>query len=282
MKPGESVAGRLYRDAAEDVGEAIRVLNDGARPREERVHEVRKTLKQVRTRFRLLKGCAPLELDEAVHSLARLASRVLATLRDQDIMPEVIGDLLKQGNREQLYEEIRECLFKDGRPAQENGKPEDHFMDRGRDILSCLETVMAEPIRPEEDLATVETNLRRIYRRGRKLATTKRLSPEQLHSLRKRVKDLHHISDFFDARKLRSSTKKLGDILGDHQDLMVLEEFLNTAAMEGDPPLQQEIRSLALSRRKVLASRAKAAARRLFKKGSCEFVTRLKIGRKQV
>ncbi len=281
LDSGASLTTQLYRDAAGDVVETIRILDDQERPGDERVHEVRKILKRVRTRFRLLKGSASPGLDEAVHSLVRLASRVLAPLRDQDIIPQVVGDLLKRVKKEELFEEIREGLCGERSRAKGSRATADHLMTRGHDILSGLETILAEPIRLEGDLPMVEKNLRRIYRRGRTLAKAKRLAPEQLHSLRKRVKDLYHISGFFDAEKLYRSTKELGDVLGEHQDLTVLEDFLNASGMHDDPRLEQEIRSLSMKRRKVLASRGMAAARRLFRKSPRRFMIWLKEAGRQ-
>lgn len=260
----------LKKAAVTEARRAAWILRQMDLPQDVRIHETRKSLKRVRTVLRLAAGCGPEEVEDAARSLVRLASRQLAPLRDRDILPEAVTTLLTHSGRAEDAPRINDRLFSGQKHRQADPALDHTRLERGHETLLFLINVLGQWELPAGEIELIEDNLRRLYRRGRRLARQETLTAEQLHDLRKRVKDLHHLAQLLagadaerlEVRELFKVTKGLGDHLGEHQDLVVLEAELAGRQEELSP--FHELLELSTARRSQLASKALPLARQLF------------------
>ncbi len=272
----------LIRAAQSEAGHAGEILARRKPSRMERVHSARKALKRVRTALRLLDGLISREEFAAAEAAARLASRLIASIRDNDVLTRTLKDLAYR--KTSAASLSIDPLLAQASRRNSSLSEEQACLERARRVLVFLHDLFESTKVLEGDaLPAAEGNLKSIYRRGRRLARREQLSPDELHELRKRVKDLRHCLELFPqvtcGEELLKKHTRLGDILGEHQDLMVLEAYLRKGSESGHAASEDsvaELLKLARSRRRALVKKSLPLARELYSTKPKAFILALR------
>src|SRR5258708_7056053 len=214
FEPGEPVAAETRRILVERLGAAIEHLA------EPDVHEARKRLKEARALLRLVAPALGGGARAEVMAL-RDAARQLSAARDAEALVEAF-EKIQAGIDSALRRRVRRRLPK---PVGIDVAP----------VISALSASL-DRIRGwllvDGGLELIEDGLIRTYGQGRRAsrAAAKDPSPEQLHELRKRVKDAWYHHELLESvwppvvKGYEKALKEASDQLGLHHDLDLLRE----------------------------------------------------------
>ena len=256
--PGEPLGDGLRRMALGQLDLAIELLGDGGArlgpPDARAVHETRKALKRLSALIELLRN----ELGEQRYAreiaILRDARRSLAGARDAEVMVSTLDGLLGLSHSAKLArrrsvielrarlvaerEAAQRRVLGDGNPARArthspNDRVTDGLLDPHADTLYELiglrERAARWSLSARPGIAVVDTDLRRIYRQGRRrhrrLARGKG-GARALHQWRKRVKDLRYAAEMLGLRPIARRADELGELLGEEHDLALLAALL--------------------------------------------------------
>ncbi|MFL5909308.1 MAG: CHAD domain-containing protein [Gaiellaceae bacterium] len=273
-----SAVRRAARDRLEKGAQALR--EDQVDDPVGAVHQARKEVKKSRSLLRLVRPALTASSYRRENRTLRDAARTVARVRDADVMVETVEALHERFTGQlpaRSFTTLRNRLAKDA----ERGRPRPGEI--GGELVEALDEVAARvddwPL-DGASWSTARDGIATAYKRGRKAFATADGDPsaENLHELRKRVKDL-----WYQERLLRPAwpavlgaqadeAHALADLLGDDHDLAVLAERLGedppTAATGAVIELIDERRHELLAQvralgRRVYAEKPKAFARRL-------------------
>ena len=258
--PGEPLGEGLRRMALGQLDLAIELLGDeemrarppGARPpgpptayaaahgppEERTIHETRKALKRLRALLRLLRK----ELGERrfarEYGILRDGARRLAGARDTEVMVGTLDALLQRHPRKlarhRAVIELRELLVTERAAATQRTLGD--RAARGEvlyELTGLRERVQLWSLPERPGIAVVESDLRRMYRQGRRRhRRAEQVDPSTpggaraLHEWRKRVKDLRYAAEMLDLRTIARDADALGELLGEEHDLALLAALL--------------------------------------------------------
>jgi CHAD domain-containing protein len=257
-----TVADAVRRVAREQAEEAIAAA-EGEGELGPRVHTMRKAIKKLRGLLRLV---APvLREAKAENALLRDAGRELSQLRDGAVQLGTLGALtegMEGWRREALLQPFQlEAAAQEGRAAEllpEFAGRLAAFRDRAEGWMIA-----------RDGWAVLAPGLEATWRATRAAMRAARDGDaEAVHEWRKRAKD-----HWYQARLLTpiwpemmrphvASADELGELLGQANDLAVLEERLDAAPLASD--LREEARERARARAAELMAAAWPLGRRLF------------------
>jgi CHAD domain-containing protein len=258
------------------VAAAARQFPDRGHEASERLHSLRKTLKQARALARLFSQCVSEPARVTIAALAVTRRRV-ARARDLDVMahrlerlappPEIAKplDVAIAGERA-AANRARGGLSTSASRAQLNA------------IVKRLEAWDLSQVREDDIVEAVARTYRQARRRGRRAFDSD--DPAALHALRSRVVDLRYqlaaLSPAWPAA-LNAQTEQLNalrDMLGDFNDFDLLAKF--AAERGGLPPESLGLLKERLeAKQKKLKRRAKIEFDRLFAETPDAFADRL-------
>lgn len=208
------------------VAEALAELERRG-PLEARVHGARCGLKKARATLELIKPALPRKRRRRERALCRKAGRLLGPTRDAQALQRVwkeLGVRIPRAERA-LAEDARRAVAAFARD-----------LAASRRVLKRAHR-LAKNLRPRRaGWSGIEDGLRRTYGRG--LAAWERVrkepSDERLHKWRRRVKAQRFQLDLFvdgdrSVRDLDLKLEKLGDLLGDLHDLVLLRGVIARA-----------------------------------------------------
>jgi len=235
FKRGESVIRGLKRVAREEMEEAGAQLSGHKRPgRDEAIHDARKSIKKVRALLRL----ASAEQDGIYgreNARLRDIARRLSKFRDAFAIIETFDELKSKFQREtrNKLQSVRLGLTK---RRSQSAREEDVgivIVEAASALRRAAKRVKTWPLRAD-GFAAIVPGLEKTFRAGRKALALVRKDarPENLHELRKRVKDhwyhLRLLEDLW-TDMIRASEKSLKDLetlLGNDHNLFVLRETI--------------------------------------------------------
>jgi CHAD domain-containing protein len=236
------------------------------------IHGARKDLKKLRAVLRLLRDRLGGKSYRAQNRRYRDAGRLLSDSRDAEVKVETLEDLEQRFGDEfpsAAAEPWRRDLERERYAA---------VADRGGELAERVERAAKEIDAGRDEIAAwslgkdswklVEPGVLRAYARGREALEEVREEPsaERVHEWRKRAKDL-----WYQLRILRGlwpevlgetadQAHDLADLLGDHHDLAVLTEDLESR----DTLDPEAIAALIARRQEELLGRAVAIGERLY------------------
>ena len=274
-----SISEGVRRIAAAQIDRALRECRDGDLAEDERLHQLRKRCKKLRGLVRLVRP----EFDryKAENAAFRDAARALAPMRDADVavgtFDKIAGELRAgSGN----ISSLRQVLTSS---AAETAETVD-----ARQRLEAFAAAMAEARSRVGDWAfdledhALPGGLAKTYGRARDAMANaaKHPTPARLHEWRKRVK--YH---WYHARLLkrtapvliaphRKLASKLGEILGDHNDLAALAEHLASLDDLDSSPTAEAALKTVKRRRRHLADKAFTLGELLFAEEEKAFARR--------
>jgi hypothetical protein len=201
---------------------------------ERAIHETRKALKRLRALVRLLREELGEQQFRREHEILRDAARRLARARDAEVMVGTLDALIERGprklGRRRPIVELRKRLLAEraaaARRALEDRATRAQVLD---DLRGMRERAQRWDLPEQPGIAILESDLRRIYRQGRR--RMRRIQrgkhgARAMHEWRKRVKDLRYAADILGLRALSRRADTLGELLGEEHDLVVLAGLL--------------------------------------------------------
>jgi CHAD domain-containing protein len=277
LEPSETPSEGLARVASAQLDYTISLLervpegNRGA----EAIHEARKALKRLRALLRVSRDSLGDERYRRENVLLRDAGRELSSARDARVQldtldsllksyPDAVGDGALTGLRESLADGAREA-------AESNREATGSVV---RTVSDMRARVGTWPLPQDGGPEALAPGLRRIYRCGRRafILAEADPTPENLHELRKRSKDLWHAAQLLrclspkQMRKLRRRAHRLADLLGDDHDLSVLLERARRQPAQVSRPELEQLGALIEQRQQELRTEALGRAKRLYRR----------------
>jgi CHAD domain-containing protein len=281
FKRKESVKKAVRRLWCERLNDALDFVEKGGKF--VAVHDVRKEIKKMRAILRLVRAEIGKDVYGEHTTALRGAANRLTALRDAKVKLGAFDDLVKSFKRKlppQPFPQIKTALRKHCRME------EGHFFKGGS--IASVKGVLRHEKQHSHDLKissdgwkAIKPGLKRIYDRGRRAFETadRDPSPENFHEWRKRVKDLAHQLRILcpgRPRKFRARTgalDKLGNLLGDDHDLVMLRQFV--VDQFGHSPNVKLFERLVSSRQNELRSHALKLGARFYPKKPNRFCRRI-------
>ena len=263
----ESAQEAVRRIALEEVKTAVDYLSPGCRkPLPEAVHEARKSIKKVRALLRLVRphlGSVYNRLNRSLRDIAR----ELSEYRDADALLETFQKLrpaLKGVPASRLTAFRRELAERKRKLHQgaDLARQRAQLCGALQALLPEVETLTVAP----EEFAAIDTGFASSYRQGREALrrAARRVSGENLHEFRKRVKDhWYHIRLLEDVwiemmPTYEAALKQLETALGEDHNLVLLRSV--AAKSRTGKSLLAPVRQV----RKNLRAQAFASGERLY------------------
>jgi len=241
------------------------------------VHEARKSFKRLRATVRLARDELGDDAYRRENTAFRDAGRRLAGARDSQVLLEALDGLSERYPREAPW--ARFVGFR--RTLEEQHATAQRRLQDGVDVAAVLTElrrararVPAWPLE-REALDALAPGFKRIYRRGRGEYRRARREPgdENLHELRKRVKDLWYAARIVRPaspsrmKRLARDAHELSDLIGEEHDLAILEERVRERCDRlDDERMIGELTSLIERRRDELQQEAISLGAQLFRK----------------
>lgn len=232
FKKKESVAEGVRRLCCERLDDVLQLLEDGKRL--EVVHHVRKEIKKLRAILRLTRG----KIGESVYSenngALREAAHLLTPYRDAQVKLSAFDDLTRHYKRKlpaKSCRTVRGALTANRLSAERKLAGS---MDPLKRILCESKTQFGKLDVGAHDWKALAPGLKKSYAAGRRAyqKLKKQSSATNFHQWRKRVKDLGYDLRLLapaNPRRLgarKEKLKKLGELLGDDHDLVMLKKFV--------------------------------------------------------
>ena len=243
IKVEESVAEGIKRMARGQIERTLAGLTgqNGA-TQEEVVHDARKRFKKVRALLRLARGGLGRKLVARENARFRDAARPLSEVRDAGVLVDAFDQLIKRcrgRDHPEAIEAVRLALLDHKRQVSRHVLEEEQVIER---VTAVAEEARSDVKRwdvDEDDWTALEGGLKRTYRLGYEAFRVALDDPddENLHELRKRVKDLWYTFNILEpirpdfTREQGEHAERLADDLGDDHDLAVLKQFLSDPAL---------------------------------------------------
>ncbi len=274
LEPGESPRHGMRRIARGQFDLAISLLERGEDgDRAEAIHEARKALKRLRAAIRVSRRFLGTERYRHENLVLRDAGRALSGRRDAQVLVETLDQLAEHDAGElpaSGWTRLREALTAS---ADETGDGSGPATVVGS-LSDARVRVASWPLPRSGGPDAFAPGLERIYRRGRRALRTAEQEPttENLHELRKRVKDLWHAAQLLRPaapkrmKKLARRAHRLSNLLGDDHDLAVLQKTAEAQSGLLTPAELELLTALVARRREALQREALERAAGLYKR----------------
>ena len=290
IEPGEQLGSGVRRIVAEQLRNAIDQLEGRGSPeRGTAVHDARKSLKKSRSALRLVRFDLDAELRRGENVVLRDAGRRLSGVRDADVL---LKTLSRVGEAEYepsppaaAVDALRSALerHRDALVAQTHDG-EGAATEAVRELRAAVRRVDTWPL--EDAPRALTGGLRRLYTAGQdtmKAAFAANADDEAWHDWRKRVKDLWYALRILEPASPRmlggmvAEASELSDILGDHNDLAVLDEAIDVHGADLAPDDAAALHVAVRARRDELRVAARRPAAFLYAETPKAFVRRVRL-----
>jgi CHAD domain-containing protein len=216
----------------------------------------------------------------------RDAGRELSEARDAQVLLETLdslldrfGDQLPRGSWARLHGALEAGTLH----AAANGSAS--FDDVLAGLMRARTRVPSWSLPTENGRDSLADGFARIYRRGRRRLRRAKAepTPENLHELRKRAKDLWHAAQLLEPvcpekmKPLAKAAHQLSDLLGDDHDLSVLLDYADQHSELLDEGERERLHKLVRRRRKSLRRQALSCAAELYRRKPKRMLRRLAL-----
>jgi CHAD domain-containing protein len=285
VRPDESMAHGLRRLAKKELSSAGEHLQSAEPPREDAIHEARKSVKKVRAIVHLVKSDNGRGLAGSKKRL-RDANRVLSQSRDADAMNETLSKLLNRRPR-LLSEHTRARLHRQlstHRDAVARTTAREGAWKDVADELRAIKRTVKRWSQSHKGFGSLLPGLRVTHKRGRKAMAQAldRGRAEQFHEWRKQIKalwyELRLIED--SSARIRKDIKALDQAetaLGDDHNVAVLCAYLSGAqAVTYAPREIRDFRRSGDEYQQELRRQAIASAKAIYAMPTGDFVRQVR------
>ncbi len=287
LQVGEDLRDAMRRIATERVDYAIEQLGKTEGDRDKQIHEARKSFKQIRAVLRLIRGTLAKDVYDRENETYRDAGRVLGPLRDAFVRIETLDEALKEVDNPEAHGAA--AILREHLQARYDEAHQSLVEDRtiGEEVIGTLRQArerIQEWQLGEDDFALIAPGLKKNYRQGvgaMQAALGDDFSAEAYHEWRKRVKYLWNQMRVLERLNppmlspLVEQLDGLGDLLGDANDLTVLQEDLHQYEITATPG-GQILLDVLENRRISLLKQAQERGKRLYAESPTMFVARLR------
>jgi CHAD domain-containing protein len=240
-------------------------------PTGERIHDVRKRIKETRALMRLVREPLGSRFGKE-NKWYRNAGRDLSAARDAIALIESVDKLRKHSDDRATRKALRQIRHALQQSNADEAEVERHIQELLDGLDDARHRLSGWPKLPDR-FATIGGGLQRSFRDGRRAlaAVEDDPTPETFHELRKRVKD-----NWYHAQLLRrvwpdfmeryaEVIEDLSDALGDHHDLIVLRQTLTDDPLSfGDEAALSSAFSAIEKRRKQLEKKSVKVASHVY------------------
>jgi CHAD domain-containing protein len=283
----KSLAREVRRVAREELeGTLKEILTVADQSRSTAVHEARKHLKKLRALLRLLRPATDRALYRRENAAMRNTAQRMSSIRDSHVRVQTIKDLIVKSGRRRApmaFSRIQAAMGARLRQAVEESEKNDWSKEAAAEIEAALCRLAKWP---QKRLMTksMRSGLKVAYKKTRRAlaAARRRTADENLHELRKRVKDVSYHLRLLGGNRpapIKAMTRRfcdLGQKLGDDHDLAML------LAARADNPLPEPTdwdtleKAIASRRSRMQRTALRLAAKALTRKPSAfaDFVIR--------
>ena len=283
LRTDETVPDGVRRIARGQIDIALDALG-GHGDREAAVHEARKALKRLRTLLRLIRGDLDPHLYRHELHTFREIGRGLAIARDSQVAVETLDAVMERFSgelRDVDVDPLRSRLAVEHEEAERRLKSGTTVLGPAIRELKAARARTPAWTLAHDHFEALSPGLRRIYRRGRRATATAQTDPstENLHELRKRVKDLWYTTQILRRpapSSMRSSAHRVSDLLGEDHDLALLrtQALRHRRELAGTDALTA-LTAVIDRRRALLRDDALRQSERLYSKKPRRFVQRI-------
>ncbi len=282
----ETVPDGVRRIVQEEIDSAIRLFgaNSGS-PRDEAIHEARKSVKKIRGALRLVRP----ELGKTYRnesSRFRKVGKKLSELRDAAAILEVFDQVTKKFSGAldgTSIDTMRRALEEEKHALEAELDVDEVIQKTGKTLSAALQRLKTWPL-SRDGFAGLASGLESTYRSGRKALAKaeKKQTGVAYHELRKRVKDhWYHVrllenmwTEVMQAHE--SSLKDLETWLGDDHNLVVLRKKLEGRPEKyGGEAAVQAFLAVAGQQQEEFRKDAVSLARRVYAEKPAVFVQNL-------
>ncbi len=238
FEPSESISGAIPRVAREQLDSSLEWLGGADRPLDRRVHEARKSIKRLRALLALADGSLDVALQRAILGHARAAAQTLARLRDTDALLESLQQFVSRPNHAVSSERLRALQSALSTSTPDADVDVDALLATSRQQLEQARTY-AQQLRVEvEGWSALELGFGSTYaaaRRGLGRAAKAR-GVEAFHAFRTPTKRHFYQIQLLQRSwpgplgALQEELDELGERLGEHHDLCLLQALLRPVA----------------------------------------------------
>ncbi|MCD9027891.1 CHAD domain-containing protein [Luteimonas sp. BDR2-5] len=273
IKRGDrSAQSSLRRIAREQIERATRAADDPATDADDAIHDIRKRCKKIRALLRLVGPHLSVDHDE--NAAFRAIARPLGAARDADVLVDTFDRIAVHDGAEvqaDILAPIRSLLVRRRTVLIERIDTRALLVAARSELLEAQARVAGWRLRAsgfDAFGAGVEVGFRRARKAMRKAHADP--SAEAFHAWRKRCKDhayhLRLLRPLWPGpmRAMGACAAELGELLGDHHDLAVLDDTVRDAAGELDAPAVDLMAALIHARQEALARKAFPQGARLF------------------
>ena len=284
LKKGESFCEGLQRIARKQIDGSLEWLagqHQGSR--DEAVHEVRKSLKKLRALLRVVRPVVGEEIYRAENVHLRDAGRLLAEIRDANILIETLAALTSECERptEDLLAGVRGALEADLRAARTRVLEEQNALAGVAAALRESRERIGDWTDVPDRWRSLGKGLTDTYGRAKAAFRQAEGTPtvETFHEWRKQAKYLRYQSEMLlpiwpgRLEEMVAEMHQMTDLLGRDHDLAVLRQKLFDAERSDD---QQVLVDCIDQQRAKLASSALMLGTQFFQNAPKQFVRHLK------
>lgn len=285
LRSGELIPDGTRRIVLEQIDAVVHRLGGKAPSGSESIHEVRKSIKSIRSALRFLRS----ELGDGYGLEMRLLrglGRRLADLRDANAMIQSFDRTRRKCINvlpKPTFDTIRLSLDRHKKDLNQKTILRCAFNHLVETFLTMRERVSAW-VFERNGFSAIGPGIRRTFRRGQKAFHRAHSSPRStnFHEWRKRVKDLSHLLLLFKClwsprlKAYEKSLKDLESILGREHDGAVLRRYL----VRGRAGNKEEIGSflsLANRQEKKMREKALSIGKTLYRESPRSFTAHMKL-----
>jgi CHAD domain-containing protein len=252
----------------------------------EAVHEVRKSLKQLRALLRLVRSGLGRGHYARITKRLKKAGALLAPVRDASIRVSALALLTDSFEKKHPHRRLTGCrrvLAEDCRKTEQKAPRK---LKRSRRLLKRISRDFSTMAASRSGWKVLGPGIRRSYCEGQRAwrKARERGTSDDFHEWRKRSKELLYHARFLGGiwpeqmNALEAELNALDDYLGEAHDLAILAGD-GTLKRLADKPVDdlKALKKLALLRQRELHAKALALGTRLFQEKSSSFCERLRL-----
>ena len=266
LKMSESPGAAIRRVCRRHLNKALASLEQGNQP--ESIHAARREIKQLRAVFRFARGDMSRGHYRRMAEAMRLAAKPFGPARDARVTLKAL-EIAAGKKAPQRFPQAHAALTGNFQQEQRRFQANDSAAV-GKHILQTLRRQFEDATIKGAGWKTLQPGLKKSCRRTREAADRARLAPttSHLHEWRKQAKKFWYQLDFLcpqwppTTKALVAGLERLGDLLGDDHDLVMLKQFI--ADHVPKPGEADRLNQAVDKRRRQLAAKIQTLGRRLF------------------
>jgi CHAD domain-containing protein len=285
LQSTESIADGLRRLAREELRSISKHLNGAAPPRDDALHEIRKSVKKTRAILQVVDADNGRGVGKSAKRLHAI-NRRLSALRDADVMLETLNTLRSKDRRilnERCFSRVRRRLSSHKKSMRRAACRKGTWRRVGQSVRKIRRDAMHwKPA--HRQFGSLSAGIRLSHRRGRKAMSRARKSQRaaDFHEWRKQIKALWYELRLVEGSspRIRRDVKALHraeEWLGNEHNLVVLCDELSKDVPEGESRIDLDRVRLAGDRFQYeLRTKALASTKRIYARASSEYANAIR------